>query len=338
MRRRDPGEPLLSFDRLQREVQREVEHCRWLMGCCSPLETLQRSEESHETDFLVGAIIEARQRALVRIFLLLEATLPPAEMAAIHGALSHGKSHRDNALELLEDLLPRQLRPVLMPFLEGLQGDGGSRSSTVGPPAGEAELGAALAELARGPDPWLADCARWMSARRGLDQEGLVAETDEESRGIRPVGTATGPAREDQMETLTHVDKVMALKSIEALSAVPTEHLRHVARSAQERTYAPGEHLFREGDPPGPLYIVLRGRIGLERTGVAAGEVRKGSPLGAWSLFEDQPRSSDAVALEETQVLVVDREDFYDAIAEHPAIARSLFSDMLRRLRRTLLD
>jgi CRP-like cAMP-binding protein len=140
------------------------------------------------------------------------------------------------------------------------------------------------------------------------------------------------------MESLTHVDKVMALKSIEALKAVPTEHLRHVARSAQERTFAPREHLFREGDPPGPLYIVLKGRIGLERTGVAAGEVREGSPLGAWSLFEDQPRSSDAVALEETQVLVVDREDFYDAIAEHPAIARSLFSDMLRRLRRTLLD
>lgn len=337
MRRRDPGEPLLTFDRVHREVKREVEHCRWLMGCCSPLETLQRDEGSRESEFLVGAITEARERALGRIFLILESAFPPPEMAAIHGALSHGKSHRDNALELLEDILPRPMRPVLMPFLEGLQSDAAARA-IVAPPAGMMELGAALSELDRGPDPWLAACARWVAARREIELGPSPAGTEEESRGINPGEGPLPRAHEDEMESLTQVDKVMALKSIEALRAVPTEHLRHVARAAQERSYAPREHLFREGDPPGPLFIVLKGRIGLERTGVPAGEVREGSPLGAWSLFDDQPRSSDAVALEETQVLMVDREDFYDAIAEHPAIASSLLSDMLRRLRRTLLD
>jgi CRP-like cAMP-binding protein len=140
------------------------------------------------------------------------------------------------------------------------------------------------------------------------------------------------------MGTLNHVDKVMALKSIEALKAVPTDQLSHVARAARERTYAPREILFQEGDPPGPLFIVLKGKVGLQRGGLLGAEVEAGSSLGAWSLFDDQPRTSDAVALKETQVLEVDREAFYDAIAEHPEIARSLFGDMVRRLRRTLLD
>ena len=134
------------------------------------------------------------------------------------------------------------------------------------------------------------------------------------------------------------VDKVMALKAVEALRAVPTEQLSHVAQVARGRVYAGSETLFREGDPPGPLYILTRGRVALRRGTVTTAELGAGSPLGTWSLFDDQPRTNDAVALEETEVLVVDREDFYEAIAEHPEIARSLMTDMVRRLRRTLLD
>ena len=60
--------------------------------------------------------------------------------------------------------------------------------------------------------------------------------------------------------------------------------------------------------------------------------------VGRFTLRLSLPLTTDATALEETEVLVVDREDFYEAIAEHPEIARSLMTDMVRRLRRTFID
>ena len=130
----------------------------------------------------------------------------------------------------------------------------------------------------------------------------------------------------------TMIDKVMALKAIDLFQAVPAEELVHLARVVHEQSFLRGEPLFSEGDSPGPLFIPLDGRVGLQRGGTPAGEVPAGSPIGTWSLFDEQPRTHGAVALDDLQALVVDREDFYDVLAENVEILRSLVGNLLHRL------
>jgi CRP-like cAMP-binding protein len=130
----------------------------------------------------------------------------------------------------------------------------------------------------------------------------------------------------------TTVERAIAFRDVEAFRDVPIEQLAYVAAVAREERLAAGTELFREGDPPGGLYVIVEGRITLHRGGKAFGEVGAGEPLGTWSLFDDQPRRATARVDEDTLALVVERDDFYDVLTEHVEITRHLVQYLVRRL------
>jgi CRP-like cAMP-binding protein len=71
---------------------------------------------------------------------------------------------------------------------------------------------------------------------------------------------------------------------------------------------------------------MLRGEEEIDRIG------GNGS-FGAWALFDDEPRLTTAEAAEETQLLFVSRDDFYDVLADHVDIVAGLFKHLVERLR-----
>ena len=131
---------------------------------------------------------------------------------------------------------------------------------------------------------------------------------------------------------MTVVERAVALRKVEAFRAVPIDQLAHVASVAREQTFAKGETLFREGDPPESLFVVLEGKIGLQRSGEAFAEAVAGEPLGTWSLFIDHPRRATAVVLEAARMLVLDRDEFYEVLAEQVEVTRSMVQDLVGRL------
>lgn len=131
---------------------------------------------------------------------------------------------------------------------------------------------------------------------------------------------------------LTPVERAIALRKIEAFRRVPMEQLAHLAAATVEHTYPEGYTLFREGEPPGSLYVILEGRITLVRQQKVFGVAEAGEALGTWSLFDEHPRKAEARVECETRVLVLDRDDFYTVLSEHVEITRSLVQDLVRRL------
>jgi CRP-like cAMP-binding protein len=132
--------------------------------------------------------------------------------------------------------------------------------------------------------------------------------------------------------SMTVVERAIALRKVEAFRGVPIDQLAHIAASAREVDFAEGDLLFQEGEPPLSLFVMLEGRVRLVRAGKSFGEATAGEPLGTWSIFGDHPRRATAQVVEDARVLVLDREDFYEVVAEHVEITRSLVQDLVRRL------
>jgi CRP/FNR family transcriptional regulator, cyclic AMP receptor protein len=131
---------------------------------------------------------------------------------------------------------------------------------------------------------------------------------------------------------MTGVERAIALRGVEAFRSVPMDQLSHVAAVAREERHDEGQVLFREGEPPGGLLVVLEGKVRLERGGAPAGEAAAGETLGTWSLFDDHPRRATAIAATEVRILMLDRDAFFDVLSERIEIVRSLFQDLARRL------
>jgi CRP-like cAMP-binding protein len=131
---------------------------------------------------------------------------------------------------------------------------------------------------------------------------------------------------------MTAVERAIALRNVEAFRRVPMEQLAYLAAAAREEWYPAGSYIFREGEPPGGLVVILEGKIHLERKSLIFGEAGAGEPLGTWSLFDDRPRRAGAKVAGDARVLILDRDDFYEVLSEHVEIARSLVTDLVRKL------
>ncbi len=128
------------------------------------------------------------------------------------------------------------------------------------------------------------------------------------------------------------MERAIALRKVDAFSNVPIDQLAHVAAASREETCPAGSVLFREGEPPGGLYVILEGQVALERDGRQFGTAVSGEALGTWSLFDDHPRRATARVVEDALVLVLNRDDFYEVLAENVEVTRSLVQDLVSRL------
>jgi ATP-binding cassette subfamily B protein len=112
------------------------------------------------------------------------------------------------------------------------------------------------------------------------------------------------------------------LRQFSALSRLPAEALAALLRALESVEVKAGETIFREGDPPGPLYIIEEGRcrvhVGVESRRRNVAFLRKGEFFGEQSVFRDEPRESTVEAVTPTRLLRLTRETYAELLARHP--------------------
>jgi CRP/FNR family cyclic AMP-dependent transcriptional regulator len=106
------------------------------------------------------------------------------------------------------------------------------------------------------------------------------------------------------------------------------------------RTFAAGETIFTYGDVGDSLHIVRRGKVevfveSLEGEKVVLAENEAGDAFGEISVLDAGPRTATAVALEDCETLMLDRQGLLHLFQQHPHSALDLLSVMGRRLRAT---
>jgi CRP-like cAMP-binding protein len=132
---------------------------------------------------------------------------------------------------------------------------------------------------------------------------------------------------------LTIIEKVIFLQNVEVFTEVPTEDLAYLAAITEEVTYNKGEDIYKEDAPSDALYIVLEGKVRLHRDGKEIMIADEKKAFGTWALFDEAPRVVTATPLSECRLLQIDREDFFDLLADHIQITQGVFKTVVKRLR-----
>jgi CRP-like cAMP-binding protein len=101
--------------------------------------------------------------------------------------------------------------------------------------------------------------------------------------------------------------------------------------------YAAGEVIFSENDAGETAYIIVHGRVEvlkmLEGKHVHLAYIGAGEPFGEMGVIDEKPRSATVVAVEETVVRELHRDDLFQILQAHPEVALSLLKVLFERLR-----
>ncbi len=129
------------------------------------------------------------------------------------------------------------------------------------------------------------------------------------------------------------------LARIPLFENLPREELEHLSTLLRPRRYARGEVIFHQGDVGTALHIVRKGQVAIRLSSEDGKEailslLDRGDFFGELALLDGAPRSTDAVAREETDVLCLQREDFQRFLATRPQVGLGLLTTLSRLVRR----
>jgi CRP-like cAMP-binding protein len=130
------------------------------------------------------------------------------------------------------------------------------------------------------------------------------------------------------------------LDSSELFASLPGEVQARLVDGATSRHLDRGELLFAQGDPSHELFVVASGRIAIStrandgRESMVAVMESRGL-FGELGLFDDGPRSAEARALIESEVVAVRYDDLRAVLAERPEVLWTIVRLLAGRLRAT---
>ena len=103
-----------------------------------------------------------------------------------------------------------------------------------------------------------------------------------------------------------------------------------------ERSLAPGEFLFRRGEPAETFYLVTGGRLAVERTPDRVVHVlEEGDLVGELSFIDETPHTQSVRALEEATVLEFAVGDLTTIVEEHPRVMFDFMRGVIARVHQT---
>lgn len=143
--------------------------------------------------------------------------------------------------------------------------------------------------------------------------------------------------------TLVHAqmaEKVAVLARHEFFRGLPPPILQRLASHIRQAHYSPGRHIFSKGDPGHGLLAVLTGVVKISVVSQDGKEIvlnliGPGEIFGEIALLDGGPRTADAMALSECELLLLDRRDVLPILIEEPAVSIKFLEVVSSRLRRT---
>jgi CRP-like cAMP-binding protein len=135
-------------------------------------------------------------------------------------------------------------------------------------------------------------------------------------------------------------DRRAILQAHPLFGRLGTDLVARLAGCARGRTVRAGTTIFQKGDPGDCLFAICIGTVrisshSLDGKDAVLNLVLAGEIFGEIALLDGLPRSADAEAVSDCELMVIDRRDFMPVLAREPDLAQWVIELLCARLRRT---
>jgi CRP/FNR family cyclic AMP-dependent transcriptional regulator len=138
---------------------------------------------------------------------------------------------------------------------------------------------------------------------------------------------------------MTPTETLIFLQEVPLFADLTVDEFAQLADICRERGFDKGHAIFYADDQGTSFYVSAKGSVKIvvladDGREHILGVLRAQDFFGEMSLLDGEARSATAIALENTQVLSISREDFQSVLRRNPDISLKIMVTICRRLRR----
>ena len=126
------------------------------------------------------------------------------------------------------------------------------------------------------------------------------------------------------------------MKQIPMFREVELSKLKLLALASERLDYAPDEVVFREGDTPDAVYVILSGSVAVLRESAGGvlrlAELQQGAIVGEVAVLCGSRRTATIAAVGPVSALKIDKTTFLDMMMQTPQLAMAVNRELARRL------
>ena len=134
-------------------------------------------------------------------------------------------------------------------------------------------------------------------------------------------------------------DEIIFLRSVPFFADLEEKDLQKIVKLGTRQKYKKGNIVLLEQESGAALFVIVSGKVKVVRMDEDGREVilsmfGPGEFFGEMSLLDGQARSASVVATVKSELFMIHRRDFLEALHEFPLVAISLLAELAMRLRK----
>jgi hypothetical protein len=270
---------------------------------------------------------------LQRLFDILTQLYDSDTIAGARIGISHpARERRANALEMLDNLIPRATYQTLQVLVDDLPRGEKVRILDI-------ELGtfhdseSIRAFILRLGEHTFSAWTVGVVLRSLSSTEAATARESLASRfsALSPLLMSHPTHSTDQIAAY---DRVLLLSQTSLFSQTPENVLASITPIMKEEQHAAGEPIFHKGDLGSGMYVIYSGEIVILDGETELARFGRGDFFGELALLDTEARSATAEAITDVRLLRIDQDDFFDLMEERGEVLRSIVRSLSGRIRR----
>ena len=270
---------------------------------------------------------------LQRLFDVLAQLYDTDTIAGARLGISHpARERRANALEMLDNMVPRETYQTLQVLVDDLP-----RAEKVR--ILDAELAPFIetesirAFILRMGETVFSAWTVHIVLRAMPPDEASAARDSLQARFtfLSPLLMAHSASPANQISAY---DRVLLLAQTSLFSQTPENVLASITPIMKEEEYPTGEPIFHKGDLGTGMYVIYSGEVVILDGNTELARFGRGDFFGELALLDTESRSATAETVTDVRLLRIDQDDFYDLMEERGEILRSIVRSLSGRIRR----
>lgn len=343
-------------------IHAELADATWFLNCIEMLEKTRRLLQKSDIDLLIGALGIEIFYIKKRLLYLLSFLYDSYDIINIWESLQmKNKDKIANALEIIDVLAQKDLSALILPLLEDFPAAHQLKILNARYKIGKLKTDDYLLAIITGNDcPSVIDwtqavaayCVRQVKVKPLLDQleivkarnNSILGETARfslaefelyaENTEDPSLNYRYGKTKIVMESKLITIEKVMALKTTEIFRETAEDLLVDVAHILNEVSFQKDETIVQKDEVGKCMFIIYSGSVKVHDGALTLAILKSRDFFGELSLLDTEPRSASVTALEDSVLLRIDQQAFYEIMADRSEVIREIMKILCRRLRK----